>query len=159
MFCIFLLSKINPSSLSRLRSIWTERDSWRFFIFNKNTSLKSLKNYQDSFPVCSTLLQLVKSVGCIRKGYELLDLIGKSTQVIFSRTREVAKGNYYRIRELTPSRFILALLDTWYYCFSTQFKGTWLVELNPQLTHALNYSLIILKLTNETTAILSLRLH
>ena len=39
-------------------------------------------------------------VGCIRRGYELVDLIGKSTQVIFSRTQEVAKGNYYRVRGL-----------------------------------------------------------
>ena len=30
----------------------------------------------------------------------ILDLIGKSTQMIFSRTREVAKGNYYRVRGL-----------------------------------------------------------
>ena len=46
-------------------------------------------------------------------------------------------------------------LQIWYYRFSTQFEGTWLVGPNPQLTHALNYSLIILKLTKETTAILT----
>ena len=35
-----------------------------------------------------------------QKGYELLYLIGKSTQVIFSITWEVSKGNYYRVRGL-----------------------------------------------------------
>ena len=31
---------------------------------------------------------------------KFLDLIGKSTQMIFSITREVAKGNYYRVKGL-----------------------------------------------------------
>ena len=121
---------------------------------SKQPIITSNKINQDSFPVCSTLLQLVWSVGCIRKGYELLDLIGKSTHFIFSRTREVAKGKLYRVRGLlqegsSSPRWTLGIT-----ALALSSKGLDLLP-NSQSTHALNYSLIILKLTNETTAILT----
>ena len=48
---------------------------------------------------------LYTAVACLiswlyQKGIRATRLIGKSTQVIFSRTREVAKGKHYRVRGL-----------------------------------------------------------